>query len=136
MPLCNEVLGCLASAVDVIGPHDIDSTAGNPSRQDDSWELCADDQVAQQGRQPYATGQEAADTPAPVAAVDPGQGRSTILTLVEFRDPGGEQLLGPVRVHEVELALERFREPLPWHVSHLETNNGCPERAGMPRQPS
>ena len=39
VPLRNEVLGRLASAVDVIGPHDIYRAAGNPSRQHDSQEL-------------------------------------------------------------------------------------------------
>jgi hypothetical protein len=32
--------------------------------------------------------------------------------------------------------LSASAKPLPWRVSHLETNNECPERGGMPRQPS
>jgi hypothetical protein len=46
VPLRNEVLGCLASAVDVIGPHDIYRATGNPSRDYDSRKLSAErDQV-------------------------------------------------------------------------------------------
>lgn len=42
MLLSNKLLGCLASAVNVIGPHNIYSATGNPSRKHDCRELSAE----------------------------------------------------------------------------------------------